>query len=465
MSLTAFSPHGGPVEERQKLSDRFVSRLKTNNFFNRKIVSYQGNRKSPGWRWMKYKEGFSSQLVIHFINEEMPRNVLDPFAGICTTPLIAAGKGCSATGIEIMPVGVLTGSAIAEVANGLSKEEFYKHSSDLLHSLHQSNPPSEYAFQHVRITNGAFTKKTEHEIANARRYIRSIRNFGLRQIFDLACISVLEESSFTRKDGQYLRWDKRANRPLRSSIDLGYIPPFSVALTKRLKEIGEDIDHVKNQFGGNQPTLITGSCLEMLKDIPDHEFDMVITSPPYANRYDYTRTYALELAWMGFDQDRFSELRQRMLSATVENRTKKKKLAEIYCEKGNVFHQAEQNFKEQGAVQEVLKILIEKQSELSNRSILRLIEQYFFEMSVVVAELGRVVRPRGAVYMVNDNVQYHGEELPVDFILADFAEKSGFHCETIWKLAKGKGNSSQQMARYGRRELRKCVYKWVRRSE
>ena len=30
--------------------------------------------------------------------------------------------------------------------------------------------------------------------------------------------------------------------------------------------------------------------------------------------------------------------------------------------------------------------------------------------------------------MVNDNVQYHGEEVPVDLILSDYAEQSGFTC-------------------------------------
>ena len=64
--------------------------------------------------------------------------------------------------------------------------------------------------------------------------------------------------------------------------------------------------------------------------------------------------------------------------------------------------------------------------------------------------------------MVNDNVRYHGEEAPVDLILSDFAEQSGFRCATIWTLQRGKGNSSQQMGRFGRREIRKCVYHWVR---
>ena len=73
---------------------------------------------------MKYKEGFSRGLVERLIDEFRPSAVLDPFAGIGTTPLIAASRGLSATGIEIMPVGVLVGSGIAHAANGLSETNF-----------------------------------------------------------------------------------------------------------------------------------------------------------------------------------------------------------------------------------------------------------------------------------------------------------------------------------------------------
>ena len=64
--------------------------------------------------------------------------------------------------------------------------------------------------------------------------------------------------------------------------------------------------------------------------------------------------------------------------------------------------------------------------------------------------------------MVNDNVRYHGEEVPVDLILSDFAEQWGLRCKEIWTLQRGKGNSSQQMGKFGRVELRKAVYHWVR---
>ena len=62
-----------------------------------------------------------------------------------------------------------------------------------------------------------------------------------------------------------------------------------------------------------------GSCLKLLPEIESDSVDFVITSPPYCNRYDYTRTYALELAILGVDEQKILQLRQEMLSCTVEN--------------------------------------------------------------------------------------------------------------------------------------------------
>ena len=106
------SPNGGSVKGRQALHERFGSRLSVNPEFTRKTVSFQGNRGVPGLRWMKYKEGFSRTLVERLIDEHEPTAVLDPFAGIGTTPLVAAGKGKSATGIEIMPSAYLRATGL-----------------------------------------------------------------------------------------------------------------------------------------------------------------------------------------------------------------------------------------------------------------------------------------------------------------------------------------------------------------
>lgn len=458
------SPNGGDVEKRRSLHERFQDRLVVAPHLTRQLISYQGNRKVPGFRWLKYKEAFSLDLVKQYLDDESPSSVLDPFAGIGTAPLAAAGRGLKATGIEIMPVGVLAGNAIATAANGLSQEGFKAASRSLLkHVASREKSDPKHEFRHVRITESAFPADTEEGLAKAGQYISDVDDPDIRVMLNLACMSVLESVSYTRKDGQYLRWDYRSGRRLRSRVHKGPILPFLDALRARIAEMDADIEPLKKRHGEGIPELITGSSLDRLRALPDDSFDLVITSPPYANRYDYTRTYALELAWLGYDQRAFSALRQDMLSATVENRPKSGTLKDVYG--GSIeFDKANRLYEEQDAIHEVLGILTDRSAELSNRHVIRLIEGYFLEMAFIITELARLVRPGGTVIMVNDNVQYHGEEVPVDLILSDYAERSGFRCTHIWTLPRGKGNSSQQMGRFGRRELRKCVYRWVREN-
>lgn len=457
------SPNGGETEARQALNKRFADRVAVDPEFTRRVVSYQGNRDVPGLRWMKYKEGFSRTLVDYLLDEYQPEHVLDPFAGIGTTALTAAGRGVAATGIEIMPVGILVGAGIAAAANGTSRMSLHRAISGIRSRIASPRPPAPgHSFPHVPITESAFPAETERDIGKAREFIAGMDDCATQMLINLGCMSVLETVSYTRKDGQYLRWDTRSGRRLRARMDKGPIPSFTGALERRFSEMTFDLDAVKQIFGGGRTSFRAGSSLDLLKTLPDAAFDMVITSPPYANRYDYTRTYALELAWLGLDRDAFAGLRQGLLSATVENRSKLKLLRAVYGNQPELLEHAIALYRRQAALHEVLHILRGHVKELGNRHVIRLLEGYFLEMAVIVAELGRLVRPGGSVIMVNDNVQYHGEEVPVDFILSDFAEQSGFTCTDIWTLSRGKGNASQQMGRFGRREIRKCVYRWER---
>ena len=205
-----------------------------------------------------------------------------------------------------------------------------------------------------------------------------------------------------------------------------------------------------------QIKLINGSCLNQLLEMKANSVDAVITSPPYCNRYDYTRTYALELALLGVDEKMLSSLRQEMLSCTVENKEKnllainKKWIAAI---------KAAQN---DSLLKNILIYLDDQKmnKQLNNNGIIRMIKGYFYEMSCVLFELRRVLKRNGYVIMVNDNVRYAGVSIPVDLILTDIAEKIGFKAEKISVLPQKKGNSSQQMGNHGRDELRKCIYVW-----
>ncbi len=61
---------------------------------------------------------------------------------------------------------------------------------------------------------------------------------------------------------------------------------------------------------------------------------------------------------------------------------------------------------------------------------------------------------------VNDNVRYGGEVIPVDLLSTYLAEKLGFEAIAVYVLPQKKGNSSQQMKKFGRQPLRKSITLW-----
>src|SRR5688572_4617886 len=51
------------VEARILLELKYADILTVTNEFNRKLVSFQANKKAKFHSWLKYKEGFSAELV------------------------------------------------------------------------------------------------------------------------------------------------------------------------------------------------------------------------------------------------------------------------------------------------------------------------------------------------------------------------------------------------------------------
>lgn len=466
------------VLAREKLFERLSIKLETAYHFNRQIVSFQANKKEPIYRWFKYKEGFSAVLVKYFLKEYSTKQgkILDPFAGAGTTLFAAQEEGWESTGIELLPVGAFVMKARQSAKNvDLTKlksaiEEFWK--------THETIKPS-ISIEHISITKDAFSDETENYLNKYITFSNYCKDDNVSNILKFAAFSILEEISFTRKDGQYLRWDHRSKRSLNGKpFDKGRIIPFKEALDLKLNQIIQDLSGSKQvhtlfdsiekpQFKELPVNVIEGTCLEELPKIPSDEFDFVITSPPYCNRYDYTRTYALELVYLGLNNDEVRDLRQTMLSCTVENKEKLQDIEKFYqsISQLEAFNNVIATYNSSAAMQEVNFILDEfnRIGELNNKNIARMVKNYFLEMAFVIYELSRVLKSGGYCVMVNDNVRYGGEEIPVDLILSEFAENFKFDIEKIFVLPKGKGNSSQQMGKHGRSETRKCVYLWKKK--
>lgn len=466
-----------PTDARDALYERFRQRIAHNGALDRTLVSFQGNKGTPFYGWFKYREGFSESLVSYLLCELHPHPgvLLDPFAGSGSALFGAKNLGWESHGIEVLPVGMYAMQA-RMVAGQVDAEAFRDAVKQLAHVDFSEYADEAHALRHIAITRGAFPLDQEAELTGYIAYCHNVvANEDIRTLLLYAAFCVLEDISYTRKDGQYLRWDARSGRSQgKKPFNKGRILSFREAIDGKLRQMVTDLGLCPTQqslFPGDElkPSLPDirlhqGSCLTMLPTMDSESLDFILTSPPYANRYDYTRTYALELVYLGCDAEQVKQLRQTMLSCTVENRDKRQQLETYYAQldRSQDFNTIDAAFNNQAALQEVLGILdrYREQGQLNNANIARLVRNYFYEMCFVIFEIARLLRPGGIVAMVNDNVRYQGEEVPVDLILSDFAETFGLSARHIWTLGRGKGNSSQQMGSHGRTELRKCVYVW-----
>jgi DNA modification methylase len=452
------------------LTRRFASALEVNYSLNRMLVSYQANKSANGHRWYKYKEAFSASLVRYVLGKSDLKagQILDPFAGSGTTLFTASDLGIDSVGIELLPNSV-EAIEVRKILRRLPVSQTVSAIREFKDSLVWKTPGTIKLFPHLRITTGAFPQHNEAELGRYLCEVDGISNDNLRRVLSFAALCVLEGISYTRQDGQYLRWDDRSGRRVgKKPFFKGPIIDFTKAITTKLEQIATDISYDGLLSVEDLPTehhgrieLLTGSCLEILPNLKAGTFDGLVTSPPYCNRYDYTRTYALELAMLGVNEVQIRSLRQAMLSCTVENREKDELLAGV--QRARV-RQAIAAFESQELLSLILGYLdlCRDEGSLNNTGIPRMVRNYFKELAIVIFDCARVLKPGSPFVMVNDNVRYQGVHVPVDLILSDIAERAGFQVEKIWALPRGKGNSSQQMGRHGREELRKCVIVWRR---
>lgn len=226
----------------KRLKERFANKFSVEPSLNRQLVSFQANKSRPVYRWYKYKEAFSAALVEHLLQkyEVTSGAILDPFAGSGTALFAASEMGITADGIELLPIGqkIITARQIIE-------NEFSQSDVDELRNWVWQKPwkdsKKKIAIAELRITKNSYPEVSRREM---EKYLAEIQNFPskIQIILQFALLCVLETVSYTRKDGQYLRWDYRSGRRQgEHPFDKGEIPSFDNAITAKLEEIINDL--------------------------------------------------------------------------------------------------------------------------------------------------------------------------------------------------------------------------------
>ena len=394
-------------------------------------VSPRGNQHIPIHNWYAYKHGYSRELAVYIINEfDLSEGswVLDPFCGSGTTLLTCKELGINARGFDILPFSVfLTNVKISDY----DVAELEQQLTLFTGSMREASSFKKMSLPDIPLVKKAFRPEVEERLLELKSTIDAISAPKVRAFFNLGFLNILESVSNTSKAGGFLRLIQRDVNP--NVIE-------SIFLDKVKSMLKDVIEHGK--FEKDRTVSVVAEIGDARKLSTKQRFDAVITSPPYPNRHDYTRIYALEMV---FDfvttNEELKGIRYQTIRSHVEAR--KKYEAAGYRKP------------------EILDNLIEeiRRNGTNNPQVIGMIEGYFEDMYLALSEISRCLKNKGRVGLVVSNVRFAGVNIAVDELLAEIGAQVGLTPKEIL-VARYRGNSSQQMRDYMRKPSRESIVIW-----
>ncbi len=242
-----------------------------------KLVTFKPNRRLPIYNWVHFKEAFSRNFVTLMLNQLDVREdnwVLDPFCGIGTTLLAAKERGVNAVGIDSHPVFAFVSQVKTQNYNvetlRESKGDFFSKKFEKL-DLKEMNPLLKKAFSRYALEDILFFKSE----------ISKIKDRITQDFLVLALVVSAMRISYAVKDGAVIRFFRRKHPPLRKV--------FKATVKKFLRHLK------KAEFKPCEIVVKQGDARK-LDFLETKSLDAVVTSPPYLNKFEYTKAFDVEEA-------------------------------------------------------------------------------------------------------------------------------------------------------------------------
>ncbi len=137
-----------------------------------------------------------------------------------------------------------------------------------------------------------------------------------------------------------------------------------------------------------------------LETVPDGEFDLALTSPPYLNAIDYLRGHRLSLVWLGYDVTSIREIRATSVGA-------------------------ERMLSPEKSDWPIDAFIIEQEGSTITDRQRGWVRRYAADMRRVLTQLERVVRPGGDVVLVVGNSFVRGSTIDNAAMIEALASEVG----------------------------------------
>ena len=387
----------------------------------RKWVTPKDAKEKAVHRWYLFPHSFTDNLV-HALIDEWGLNgqdrILDPFVGAGTTLLAAKEMGVSSNGYDLSPLAILASNTKTATFSRKRLEAAWK---TLERTLMCSNTtPLNRAYP--ELVHKALPEGRLEALDAVATSIESLKcSSSERDFFRLALLSIIPRFSQAVATGGWLRW-------LNQGAGAENVTIF---LKKQVEMMLSDICDTAPQGDRYWEARVADA---RVMPASDAEYSAVITSPPYPNRHDYTRIFGVELMFAFLDWEANRALRYQTFHSHPEARPDRP---------------AAKRYKPPKALKDSTRDLRDKRMQ-------HMLEGYFLDMYLCLCEVARVCRKGAKAAFVVGNAQYDGKAILVDEFTAEVGEQAGLTCEEI-RVVRRRGNSAQQMGKYGRVASRESV--------
>lgn len=397
-----------------------VNYPKTNSATYKSLVNYASDLDLPIQRWYRYKEGYSIKLVDQILakyNVKQGDLIVDPFCGSGSTLLQAKINKCNSIGFEINPFSAFLAKVKTQDYKKQDVTLFIKEIANLkkVKSKQKVNIPKLSTIEQL------FDNDALLYLLTLKEKINQIKSKKVSDLLMLAWLGILEESSNYRKAGNGLKFRKTIKKTIR---DQEYVKNL---FFKSINDIQMDLNFAVEISGKVNTSVIEDTCFNLSKYTKKNSIKGVIFSPPYANCFDYTEIYKVEL-WMGSFVSEYSDLK-------------------ILRKKGIRSHLNGYEIESKLAVESVpeLGALVSELSskKLWDKRIPKMVEAYFNDMFKSMTEIYNGLKKGGFCVIIVSNSAYGGVIVPTDLLLAKFAKHLGFNVSSI-DVARNIITSSQQ---------------------
>lgn len=253
--------------------------------------TFTDNMKLPIHRWFRYSAGFSAEWAEEVIlGSQYGRaiTVLDPFAGSGTTLIAAEKVGAAAIGFESHPF-------VSRIAKAklmwrhVDISALREATRDLIFTA--KIKPSAGQWEVAPLLKKCYTEDVLNKLFALRDAFSKISpsEAAVKELLWLAITAVLRPCSHVgTAQWQYVLPNKRKANTL---------DPY-VALEAKVSEFIADVQYAR-QLGFNAEAQVIAHDARNESSIPYASIDLVVTSPPYPNNYDYADATRLEMTFWG----------------------------------------------------------------------------------------------------------------------------------------------------------------------